>query len=141
MPDKLKFELVSPERLLLSEEATMVTVPGTEGEFGVLAHHAPFMSALRPGMIRVEDEGSQEKRVFVWGGFAEVNEHGLTILAEEAQAMEDVDMAALAQRIKNLEEDVADYDDPEKKERAQDRLWHIRQMYEAAQKASRCRRH
>ena len=131
MTDRLKFELVSPERLLLSEEASMVTVPGTEGEFGVLADHAPFMTALRPGMIEVENE-SGGHRIFVWGGFAEVNEQGLTILAEDAQKMEDVDMDAMAQRIKDLEEDVADYDDPLKKEEAADRLWHIRQMYDAA---------
>ncbi len=131
MADKLNFELVSPERLLLSEGADMVTVPGTEGEFGVLAEHAPFMTALRPGMIRVESDGAETHRIFIWGGFAEVNAQGLTVLAEEAQMMKDVDMDALAQRIKNLEEDVADYDDPEKKEEARARLWHIRQMFEA----------
>ena len=135
MADMLKFELVSPERLLLSEEVEQVTVPGTEGEFGVLAHHAPFMTALRPGLIKVEGGEAGSRNVFVWGGFAEVNEHGLTILAEEAQMIEDVDFEALAQRIKNLEEDVADYDDPEKKEEARDRLWHIQQMAEAAQRA------
>ena len=112
MADKLNFELVSPERLVLSEEADMVTVPGTEGEFGVLVDHAPLMTALRPGMIRVESDGSETHRIFVWGGFAEVNAEGLTILAEEAQAMEEIDVGELAQRIKNLEEDVADYDDP-----------------------------
>ncbi len=134
MADKLKFELVSPERLLLSEEAEQVTVPGTEGEFGVLAHHAPFMTALRPGMIKVEGGEEGDRQVFVWGGFAEVNEQGLTILAEEAQLMEDVDMTALGQRIKNLEEDVADYEDPQRREEARDRLWHIQQMFEAAQR-------
>ena len=132
MADKLKFELVSPEKLVFSEDVEQVTVPGTEGEFGVLAHHAPFMTALRPGMIRVEGGETGDTNVFVWGGFAEVNEHGLTILAEEAQKMDEVDMDALAQRIKNLEEDVADYDDPAKKEEARDRLWHIQQMFEAA---------
>jgi len=135
MADMLKFELVSPERLLLSEEVEQVTVPGTEGEFGVLAHHAPVMTALRPGLIKVTGGEAGTRNVFVWGGFAEVNEHGLTILAEEAQMIEDVDFEALAQRIKNLEEDVADYDDPEKKEEARDRLWHIQQMAEAAQRA------
>jgi len=135
MADMLKFELVSPERLLLSEEVEQVTVPGTEGEFGVLAHHAPVMTALRPGLIKVTGGEAGDRNVFVWGGFAEVNEHGLTILAEEAQMLEDVDFEALAQRIKNLEEDVADYEDAEKKEEARDRLWHIQQMAEAAQRA------
>lgn len=135
MADMLKFELVSPERLLLSEEVEQVTVPGTEGEFGVLAHHAPVMSALRPGLIKVTGGKAGTRNVFVWGGFAEVNQHGLTILAEEAQLLEDVDFEALAQRIKNLEEDVADYDDPDRREEARDRLWHIQQMVEAAQRA------
>jgi len=135
MADMLKFELVSPERLLLSEEVEQVTVPGTEGEFGVLAHHAPVMTALRPGLIKVTGGEAGTRNVFVWGGFAEVNEHGLTILAEEAQMLEDVDFEALATRIKNLEEDVADYEDAEKKEEARDRLWHIQQMVEAAQRA------
>ncbi len=135
MADMLKFELVSPERLLLSEEVEQVTVPGTEGEFSVLAHHAPVMTALRPGLIKVTGGEAGARNVFVWGGFAEVNEHGLTILAEEAQMIEDVDFEALAQRIKNLEEDVADYEDAERREEARDRLWHIQQMAEAAQRA------
>lgn len=135
MADKLNFDLVSPERLLLSEAVDMVTVPGTEGEFGVLADHAPFMTALRPGMIRVETDGTEVHRVFVWGGFAEVNADGLTILAEEAVPMDDIDVAELAQRIKDFEEDATDYEDAEKREEAQDRLWHIRQILDAASKS------
>jgi len=131
MAGKIKFDLVSPERLLLSEAADMITVPGTEGEFGVLADHAPFMTALRPGMIRVENDGAEVHRIFVWGGFAEVNADGLTILAEEAVPMDDIDVEELSQRVKDFEEDVADFTDAEKREEAQDRLWHIRQILDA----------
>ncbi len=133
MADKLKFDLVSPERLLFSEQVDMVTVPGTEGEMGVLAHHAPVMTTLRPGIIRIESDG-KETGVFVWGGFAEVNASGLTVLAEEAMPMDEINLDDLGQRIKNLEEDVADFEDADRKEDAADRLWHVRQMFEAARR-------
>ncbi|AGH48715.1 MULTISPECIES: ATP synthase F1 subunit epsilon [Sphingomonadales] len=81
----LHFELVTPEKLLLSEEVHMVVVPGTEGEFGVLAGHAPFMSVIRSGELRVySGPNTVSARIQVEGGFAEVNEKGLTVLAEAA---------------------------------------------------------
>ena len=82
----LHFELVTPERLVRSEEVTMVVVPGSEGDFGVLAGHAPFMSTLRNGDIAVYRGGMnvEPERIAVEGGFAEVNERGLTVLAERA---------------------------------------------------------
>jgi F-type H+-transporting ATPase subunit epsilon len=85
MPD-LHFELVTPERLIRSEEVTMVVVPGTEGDFGVLAGHAPFMSTLRNGDIAIYRGGMnvEPERIPVEGGFAEVSARGLTILAERA---------------------------------------------------------
>ena len=107
MADRLTFELVSPERLLLSAQVDMVVVPGTEGEFGVLAGHAPLVSTLRPGVISVHDEKSIQ-RIFVRGGFAEVSAAGLTVLAEEAIDLATLDAAALGARIKDAEEDVAD---------------------------------
>ena len=84
----LHFELVTPERLVRSEEVTMVVVPGTEGDFGVLAGHAPFMSTLRNGDIAIYRGGMnvEAERIPVEGGFAEVNERGLTVLAEKAEA-------------------------------------------------------
>jgi F-type H+-transporting ATPase subunit epsilon len=107
MADPFQFELVSPEQLLLSGPVTQVVVPGSEGYFTVLKGHAPFMSTLRPGVIEISrDEGGM--RVFVRGGFADVNTEGLTILAEQAIPLEDVDSAMLAQEVKNAEEDVAD---------------------------------
>ncbi len=79
----LHFELVTPERLVRSDDVYMVTVPGTEGEFGVLAHHAPFMTTLRDGVVKVyATEGATPTEIAVTGGFAEVNERGLTLLAE-----------------------------------------------------------
>lgn len=106
---KLHFDLVSPEKLLFSANADMVTVPGAEGDFGVLAGHAPLISIVRTGVIDVKgsDEG-EDLRIFVRGGFAEVTPAGLTVLAEEAMPFEDLNAADLDQRIKDLEEDVAD---------------------------------
>jgi len=83
MADSFQFELVSPAKLLLSEEVEEVVVPGTDGDFSVLAGHAPFMSTIRPGFILVKRSGSTD-RIFVRGGFADTNPRGLTILAEEA---------------------------------------------------------
>ncbi len=83
MADKLKFNLVSPERELFSKDVDQVIVPGTDGEFGVFAKHAPFMSSLLPGILVVKD-GSEESRIFVRGGFADVTSTGLTVLAEQA---------------------------------------------------------
>jgi len=81
----LHFELVTPEKLLRSEDVYMVVVPGTEGEFGVLEGHAPVMSVIRPGDLTIySGPNSVAARIHVEGGFAEVNERGLTVLAEAA---------------------------------------------------------
>ena len=84
MPDPFTFDLVSPEKLLLSEYVEMVVVPGAEGDFGVLIGHAPLISALRPGVIDTYAGTKVEKRIFVAGGFAEVIGERCTVLAEEA---------------------------------------------------------
>lgn len=106
MADKIPFDLVSPERLLLSGEAEMVTLPGTEGEFGVLPGHAPVISTLKPGVIDVKIGTGADLRFFVMGGFAEVNPTKLTVLAEEALPLSEVDAAMVDQRIRNAEEDI-----------------------------------
>jgi len=106
MADKIAFDLVSPERLLLSDTADMVTIPGTEGYMGVMAGHAPVVTTLRPGMIDVNKDGKDE-RYFIHGGFAEVNAHKVTVLAEEAIPMSEMDLAVLDQRIRDAEEDLA----------------------------------
>jgi F-type H+-transporting ATPase subunit epsilon len=105
MADKIAFDLVSPERLLLSDEADMVTVPGTEGYMGVMAGHAPVITTLRPGMIDVNKNGT-DTRFFIRGGFAEVGPDKITILAEEAVPLAELDLAVLDQRIRDSEEDL-----------------------------------
>jgi F-type H+-transporting ATPase subunit epsilon len=107
MTEKISFELVSPERLLLSTQAEMVTIPGTEGDMGVMAGHMPLISTLRPGVIAVSGGAESDQRFYVLGGFAEVNPGKLTVLAEEAVPVAELDAAALDLRIKNAEEDVA----------------------------------
>ena len=99
MADKISFDLVSPEKLLLSEEAVMVTIPGTEGEMGVMAGHAPVITTLRPGTIRVSGGASPVDTYFVAGGFAEINAAKITVLAEEAVPLKELDAAALELRI------------------------------------------
>ncbi|GGE17562.1 ATP synthase epsilon chain [Polymorphobacter glacialis] len=98
MADLLNFELVSPERLLSSGQVAMVVVPGSEGDFGVLPGHAPMMSTIRPGAISIyeADSNTLTRRIFVDGGFAEVNDKGLTILAESATPVTDLDPARIA---------------------------------------------
>jgi len=95
MADKLTFNLVSPEKELYSGEVDQVIVPGTEGEFGVLPNHAPFMSTLLPGMLVIKN-GSDERRIFVQGGFADVTPAGLTVLAELAIPAEELKGELLA---------------------------------------------
>jgi len=94
MADTFKFELVTPERMALSEDVAQVVVPGVEGEFTVLPGHAPVISALRPGVIEVVLPDASKTRIFVKGGFAEVDADHLTVLAERALAVEEMDAAA-----------------------------------------------
>jgi F-type H+-transporting ATPase subunit epsilon len=126
----LNFELVSPARLLFSGEVTSVQIPGSEGEITILPNHAPVLSTLKPGVVTVEKSGGQD-RIFVRGGFAEVNAAGLTVLAETAIPMSDLDSAALAQQIKNAEEDVGDAKTDASKQKAQETLDHLRALQAA----------
>jgi F-type H+-transporting ATPase subunit epsilon len=105
MADKITFKLVSPERLLLSQAADMVTIPGSEGYMGVMAGHSPVITTLRPGMIDVLVDG-KDTRFFIAGGFAEIGPTKITVLAEEALPMSEMDLAVLDQRIKDTEEDL-----------------------------------
>lgn len=104
MADKILFELVSPEKLLLSKAVDMVTVPGTEGYMGVMAGHSPLVSTLRAGMIDMKDE-AVDTRFFIRGGFVEINPGKITVLAEEAIPMSEMDLAILDQRISDAQED------------------------------------
>lgn len=125
---KLHFDLVSPERLLISAEVDQVDVPGSEGDFGVMANHAPVMTTLRPGVLTIQSPGKAGEKFFVRGGFAEVTLGGLTVLAEEAMPLAELDTAALDQRIKNAEEDVADAKDDAARERAKSQLDRLREL-------------
>ena len=124
------FDLVSPEVLLFSGEVEHVVVPGTEGEFGVLAGHAPLVAMLKPGILTILAPGP-EKRIVVGGGFAEVGPEGLTVLAELAVPVEDFDRAQLAGDIKDTEEDVADAKDDAMRDRAREKLEQLRALQEA----------
>ena len=108
MAETTAFELVSPERLVLSEPVEMVVVPGSEGNFGVLPRHAPFITTLRPGVIEVFEAGKVKERIFVSGGFAEVTPERCTVLADEALPIGEIDTAKTEQQIKDLSEDLAD---------------------------------
>ena len=129
MAEKIHFDLVSPEKLLYSASADMVVVPGVEGDFGVLAGHAPLISIVRTGIIDVKgSEDGADLKIFVRGGLAEVTPAGLTVLAEEAMPFEDLSATDLDARIRDLEEDVADAKDDRAKLRATQALDQLRQV-------------
>lgn len=131
MADKLHFNLVSPEKELISDDVDMVEAPGIEGAFGVLPNHAPFMTVLAPGVVKVKN-GASEKRIFVRGGFAEVTPVGLTILAEEAINVAELSSEMIAQRIKDAEEDLSDADaTQETREAAQTTLARMKELQAA----------
>jgi F-type H+-transporting ATPase subunit epsilon len=106
MAGTFKFELVSPERVLLSIDADQVVVPGSDGEFAVLAGHAPVIATLRPGVLDVTAGGSKRK-LFVKSGFAEVDPGRLTVLAEKAYDVDEMSSAAIAEELKAAEADLA----------------------------------
>ena len=104
MPDLVQFELVSPERLILSTEVEMVVVPGTEGNFGVLAGHAPLISTIRPGMIEIyETRPTVSERIFVVSGIAEVTPERCTVLADEAMSPDSLDRATIEAELQTVE--------------------------------------
>ena len=122
------FDLVSPEKLLFSGEVDQVDVPGTEGDFGVLAGHAPLVSALRPGIMRVTVNG-QTQNMVVLGGFAEVSADGkFTVLADLADSVEDFDRAVLAAQIAAQEEKVKAMESGSALDKAIERLDHFKQI-------------
>ena len=111
MADTVEFELVSPERLLLSIPVEMVVVPGNEGDFGVLPGHAPMISTVRPGVISIWQDGAVDRRVFVAGGVAEVQPERCTVLAEDAVPLEDADEAEADRRAADAREALERADD------------------------------
>ena len=123
----LHFELVSPAKLLFSGDVDSVVLPGTEGEMTILPQHAPLLTSLKPGLVVVTSSKGYEK-IFVRAGFAEVNPKGLTVLAERAIPIAELDAAALSAQIKDAEEDLADATDDEAKRRAQENLDHLKAL-------------
>jgi F-type H+-transporting ATPase subunit epsilon len=117
--DRVGFELVSPERLLISEDVEMVVVPGSEGDFGVLPQHTPMVSTVRPGVIRTYEKGQVKERIFVAGGFAEVTPARCTVLADQAMPVADIDRAEVERRLKDAREDVADAKTDEERKAAE----------------------
>jgi F-type H+-transporting ATPase subunit epsilon len=109
MAATFQFELVSPEKLILSKPAAMVTVPGGEGEYGVLPGHAPLITTVKPGVVEVfaEENGAATDRLFVSGGFAEVTQTRCTVLATEALPVEKLNRASLEDEARNLSDKLA----------------------------------
>ncbi|MBI4275877.1 MAG: F0F1 ATP synthase subunit epsilon [Rhizobiales bacterium] len=121
------FELVSPQKLLFSGEVEQVDVPGTEGDFGVLAEHAPLVAIVKPGILTVHNAGTAEK-IVVLGGFAEVSPKGLTVLADVATSTEDFDNAMIAAELKTMEEKVAQMEPGSALDREIARLDHFKTL-------------
>ena len=115
------FELVSPERLLYAGEVSQVDIPGEEGEFGVLAGHAPYVATLKSGLLTIHGNG-EPRRIVVRGGLAEMGPTGLTVLAEQAVPVAEIDADMIAQAIKDCEEDLADADNDMSRDKARARL-------------------
>ena len=125
------FDLVSPEKLAFSGEVDQVDIPGAEGDFGVLAGHAPVIAAIRPGILTVFSGGKQEK-IIVTGGVAEVSEKGLTVLADIARTLEELDRTRLADVIAEMEAKLAEKEGDEF-DRALERLDHFKSVQQQVQ--------
>jgi len=121
------FDLVSPARLLLSQAVTQVDVPGIEGDFGVLAGHAPTVATLKPGVLTIYAPGGTQRFV-VFGGFAEVSASGMTVLAEVAVPHAEADRTEIAARIRELEESRDKLPHDAKRDRASEKLEHFRTL-------------
>ena len=122
MADSFNFELVSPERLLMSAAVSEVVIPGADGEMTVMAHHAPTMTTIKPGVVTVVTADGNSERYVVFGGFADIVPEGCTLLAESAVAVADIDRADLAQRLQDAREDFADAATDSAKQKAQEYL-------------------
>jgi F-type H+-transporting ATPase subunit epsilon len=121
------FELVSPARLLFEGPVESVVVPGAEGDMTIMANHAALMTSLRPGVVTVQ-EGKGTVRLFVRGGFADVNANGLTILAEQATPVEELNADVIAAEMKNAEEDIRDAKTDEARRVAEEKLGQLKDV-------------
>lgn len=130
MAETFKFALVSPERVLVSADAEEVIVPGSEGEFTVLPRHAPFISTLRPGVLRIPGSDGKNSSIYLRGGLAEVNAESLTVLAERAIPVSELDAETLRQEIKVLEDDLSVAVSEDSKIKAAEMLQQLRTLGE-----------
>jgi F-type H+-transporting ATPase subunit epsilon len=128
MAEAFKFELVSPARLLVSEEVDQVVVPGTEGYFTVLKGHAPFMSTVRPGVLEVTTHSGKQTKFLVIGGFADVAVSGLTVLAEQAVPVEEVTSDLFAKEIQSAETALGSAKSEDARVMAADKLSQLREV-------------
>ncbi|MGL4490121.1 MAG: F0F1 ATP synthase subunit epsilon [Rhizobiaceae bacterium] len=128
MSNAFNFELVSPERLLFSEQVTAVVVPGSDGYFTVMANHAPLMTTIRPGVVEATLASGGTKKLFVRGGFVDVAGSSFTLLAEQAMPLEDLNVDVIASQIKDAEDDVADARSDAKKEAATLKLNQLKEL-------------
>ena len=124
----IHYELVSPERLMFSGEVTQVDVPGEEGDFGVLAGHAPLVATIRPGVLTIHSEQAAPMMIVVRGGFAEVGPSGVTVLAQEVVPVDEIEPETIHQAIKDAEEDIADAKDDAGRNKAMARLDHLKTL-------------
>ena len=125
-----RFELVSPERLVFAGEVSQVDVPGEEGEFGVFAGHAPYVATLKPGLLTIYGNG-EPQRIVLRGGLAEMGPTGLTVLAEQAVPVAELDPDMIARSIRDAEEDLADADNDVSRDKARARLEQLQPLKSA----------
>jgi F-type H+-transporting ATPase subunit epsilon len=127
------FELVSPEKLIFSGDVDQVDVPGEEGEFGVFAGHAPYVATLKPGVLTIYGAG-EPQRIVVYGGMAEMGSAGLTVLAEQAVPVAELNADMIAQSVKNAEEDIADAENDVARDKARSRLEQLQTLKAALER-------
>lgn len=135
MAEAFQFELVSPERLLVSEKIKSVVIPATEGEMTIMANHAPVMTTIKPGVVTVNTAAGQQERYVVFGGFADILPAGCTLLAKSAVSVKDLDRDDIARRVQEAKEDVADARDDNTRTRAEQYLSELTTLQGALQAA------
>lgn len=129
MAENFNFELVSPERLLVSEKVSEVVIPATEGQMTVLARHAPTMTTLKPGVVTVKTAAGQANKYVVFGGFADINVSGLTVLAESATPVAEFSQEQLQARIEAAQKELTESQDHEKRNGIEEFLSQLTQLH------------
>lgn len=131
MAEAYKFELVSPERLLVSESVESIVIPGSEGEMTVMAQHAPVMTTLKPGILTVKTMAGKEERYVVFGGFADILPDTCTVLAESAVHVDSLNKADIEARVAVAREDIGNAPDDHARTRAEEFLHHLAALQDA----------